>query len=341
MTMDSELGSADDALRLAAAYQEARNYRRAIEVLTAALTHDPQHPELLAQLANSQHGAGDNTTALHTAQAAMAAAPGDGVPMRIYASILSGLGRHQEAVRWGAEALKTHPGSFDFTYEYGRMLVNAGRGADALPVVTEALTMNPGSPDAHILMGTALDLVKRRKESTAEYEEALRLDPGNATALHNLAVNDANSRKFSKAFEGFRNSAQMDPVMGDAARAAIADTMRSWLGWVAFGAWLVMNLAVRTGDNPSVTRAVAGCGAVALGGLLVWVARSVPPRTWRSILRLRSGPALALYIGMCVLVFVVLGAYAARMPMSIWVLFGVMLFAVATTWIAPFIERRR
>jgi Tfp pilus assembly protein PilF len=70
MTSDPDINSAE-AISLANTYADARNYRRAEEVLRSALVHDPHNAGLLTELARAQHLRGDNTAAEKSARNAL------------------------------------------------------------------------------------------------------------------------------------------------------------------------------------------------------------------------------------------------------------------------------
>jgi tetratricopeptide (TPR) repeat protein len=344
MTMDRN--STDDALALARVYRDARNYRRAEEVLRSALVHNPQDGTLLTELAFSQHLGGDNAAAEQSVRSALDVAPEYAYPMRVYASILDEMGHRREAVQWARRAVNAAPLDGSTQYEYARILLNAGDAEGALPAATEALRLRPADADSHNLMGMVLSGLGRSAESTAKYEEALRLAPEHAMALHNIAVNQLHSRRLSSALSGFREAARLDPGIGDLARQNITTTVHNWLSWTTILASVALNISVRMEHEGEATppgpRIVAGCAAVVLLGLFVWLARSLPWTTWRSLLvnRDRKFLALKLYIGLSVFVVAVLGAFALGAPIGFWYMLGALAITVVVSWVAPWIESR-
>ena len=74
MTLDPDINSAN-AIELANTYMEARNYRRAEEVLRSALLHNPHDATLLTELARAQYFLGDNKAAEQSARDAVALIP--------------------------------------------------------------------------------------------------------------------------------------------------------------------------------------------------------------------------------------------------------------------------
>jgi tetratricopeptide (TPR) repeat protein len=338
MTFDP--GTDANALTLANGYMEARNYRRAEEVLRSALVHYPHNGRLLTELARAQHFLGDNKAAERSVCLAAALDPEDAYPMRIYASILDALGRRRESLTWARKAVDAAPLDHTTHYEYARILATAGDPASALPVVTEAARLAPTDADAHDLMGNILGMLGKWAESTAAHEEALRLQPGNARALHNIAVNRANRRNLSGALAGFTQAAQLDPHIGDAARKSITATVRMWLGWMTIVAWAALWLSVQiernnTGETSSGARVIAGLGFIVLLVMFAWLARSLPRNLWAPVLSQREFRSLKIYLGLGVLVLGVLGALAVGAPVNFWVLAGALLITVVVSWVAP------
>jgi Flp pilus assembly protein TadD len=341
MSIEPPAHPAKHALMLARTYADAGNYRRASEVLGMALTQDPQNPALLTQLAMAQHLLGDNAAAERSARRALDEDPESAPAMRIYAETLDALGRKPEGLRWARRAVDVDPVNHRSHYVYASLLLNADDPVGAMPAASESLRLAPHNANAHNLMGLVLSELGRRAESDAEYREALRLDPGHAIALHNIAVNQANARKFRGALAGFRRAAAVDPNIGDTVRAAITATVQKWLGWTVILAWLALQFAYRleegAGASDSAARIAGGCGAVALLLMCGWLAYSLPRHTWRSMLfsRQRKFLPLQIYATLCACVILVLGAFALGAPVAEGPLLAVLLVTCVVSWVAP------
>jgi tetratricopeptide (TPR) repeat protein len=329
-----------NALTLANGYMEARNYRRAEEVLRSALVRHPHNARLLTELARAQHLSDDNDAAEQSIRDALALDAEGAYPMRLYASILDALGRRREGLTWARKAIDAAPLDHLTHYEYARLLANAGDAASALPAAEEAVRLAPNDADAHDLRGNILGMLGRRAESTAAHEEALRLEPGHARAVHNIAVNRANRRNLAGALRGFTQAAQLDPHLGADVRKSITATVRMWLGLTTVAAWAALWLSVQLerghpGNASSAARVVTGLGCVVLLVMFGWLVRSLPRNLWAPILRQREFRSLKIYLGVGVLVLVVMGAYALGAPISYWGLLAALLITVVVSWVAP------
>lgn len=337
MTNGPDVNDSADAVTLACAYLDARNHRRAEEVLRSALTQDPHNPRLLTELARAQYSLGDHAAAEQSVRAALAITPRDAYPMRVYAGVLEALGRRAVALAWARDAVKADPRDLLTHYEYARLLVIAGMAADALPVATEALHLAPADADAHYLMGLVLAGLRRWEESTAQYQEALRLNPGHGEALHNIAVNHANTNSLPSALSGFREAAALNPHLGGIARRNIISTVRKWLAWMGVASWGTLYILYRVQERDGVAspaaRIVAVMGCLALLVMFGWLARSLPRNIWESILRDYEFWPLKVDLALGVLVLVVFGALALGAPISSWVLLSVLLITFVVTWI--------
>ena len=338
MTSEPDINSAN-AIELANTYMEARNYRRAEEVLRSALLHNPHDATLFTELARAQYFLGDNKAAGQSARDAVALTPEAAYPMRIYAAVLDALGRKREGLSWARRAVDAAPLDHTMHHEYARLLVNAGDAAAALPVATEAIRLAPDNADAHDLMGVILGTLGRRAQSTAEHKEALRLQPGHAGALHNIAVNRANSKNLPGAIAAFSEAARLDPHIGDQVRTNITATVRAWLSWTTIAAWAALYLSVQierdnAGAASPAARVVTGLGCIVLLVMFGWLVRSLPRNLWGPLLRQREFRSLKIYLALGVVVLVVLGLFTMGVPVNFWVLLGTLLITVVVSWTA-------
>lgn len=305
-----------EAVFVADAYINSKNYERARDVLRDVLAEHPNDPALLANNARAELMLGNHGQAATSAYAALAAAPHDELAMRIYALSLDGQGRGAEALWMAWRTVTQHPNEPLSHRLYARMLQKAHRYRDALIEVDESLRLGPGDVDTMILRGTILHDLGRVVESSAAYEQALSLDPGNAEALNNLAVNRLRGGKLGHALRGFLGAAGSDPTLANLVRRNIGAVLATILRRVTVLALVVGILAAFVGSSHGtdsrtvMLRVVTVMGVVVLIGNFAWLFRVVPRRTLVSAARGRAGvvarivhAALAATVGACAVAF--------------------------------------
>src|ERR1700744_4324204 len=218
MTADAGVNRANDAIRIAAAYFDTRNFERAREVLRTALTEQPNNAMLLIHHARAEYALKNYSGAAWSAHAALSVAPQHEFAMRIYALALDCLGRSHEALWLAWRGVMAHPNEPLQHWTYAELLLKARQYVSALVVVDEALRLSPNHVDSLVLRGRILHSLGRLPESDEAYRNALSVDPDNAEALNNLAVNRFHLGKFGRALRGFLGAAGHDPSLGDLAR---------------------------------------------------------------------------------------------------------------------------
>lgn len=291
MTPDFGVDRIDEAIRVADAYIETRNYQRAREVLRSSLTQHPDDPILLSQYARTEYLLNNYASAAQSAHAALAVSPLDEFAMRMYALSLDGLGRSEDARFIAYQAVLAHPNEPRVHRLYARLLHSARQLASALEVTDKALELDANNADALILRGLILHDMGRISESDEAYRQALALEPGNAEALNNMAVNRLRSGNFGNAMRGFLGAAGSDPALGDLARrnigAVLVKMMRRVTPAALFLGLLVAVAGSADGRSyPSIAlRVMTGLMTVLLVGLVGWLIRSMPRRVLVSVLR--------------------------------------------------------
>ncbi|MDP7703369.1 MULTISPECIES: tetratricopeptide repeat protein [unclassified Mycobacterium] len=284
-----------EAIVVADAYIESKNYQRAREVLRQVLAEHPNDPGLLAHHARAEYLIGDHAQAASSAYAALSAAPHDELAMRIYALALDGQGRGQEALWMAWRTVTQHPNEVLSHRLYARILQKAHRHHDALIEVDEALRLAPADVDTLVLRGTILHDLGYIAESSAAYERALSLDPGNAEAQNNLAVNRLRGGKFGHALRGFLGAAGSDPTLGNLVRRNIGAVLATILRRVTVLALVVGILSAFVGSSHDrdfrtvLMQVLIVMSVVVLIGNFVWLLRAVPRRTLVSAARSRAG----------------------------------------------------
>ncbi|WP_445167606.1 tetratricopeptide repeat-containing protein [Mycolicibacterium sp. Dal123E01] len=296
------------AIALAHSYFEARAYRRAHEVLSEALVHNPNDPALLRELARAEICLEHWVPGAVHAHAALARSPQDTVAMRMYALALDGLGRRAEAIWMAWRTVTAAPNEYLAHYTYALLLYRAGYSQQALTVIDEALHLQPNDPDTWALKGGILRALHRSAESDAAYQQALRIQPDHATSINDMAINRLRQGSLSAALRGFLGAASIDPTLGKLTRTNVAATLTSALRRVTWAAIIVGIVLVSTAANTknhepvALPRVVAAIGCLALLGYLVAVIRSVSARMWRSALGLKGFLAIRVIHAACAVI---------------------------------------
>jgi Flp pilus assembly protein TadD len=285
---------ADAVLHVAESYFATDNYRRAEEVVGAALATNPHHPRLLTAYARAKLGQSDYAAAASSAHAALSVAPENEHAMRVYSRVLELQGRMPEALWLAWRTATTHPHSHLAHHNYARLLEATGRPNEAMTVINEALRLHPFDADALNLRGDIYLALGQVASAEADYREALRLNPENAEALHNLArLKYVRGRRWS-AIHGFLGAGRLDPTYGDVARrnvgVALTGVLRrcTWLVLIIGFAVIVTFTQHEDGGATVIPRIVAGVGAVLLMVTYTRVMHELPRRTLKSVLRQRQ-----------------------------------------------------
>ena len=293
MTADAGVNRANDAIRIAAAYFDTRNFERAREVLRTALTEQPNNAMLLIHHARAEYALKNYSGAAWSAHAALSVAPQHEFAMRIYALALDCLGRSHEALWLAWRGVMAHPNEPLQHWTYAELLLKARQYVSALVVVDEALRLSPNHVDSLVLRGRILHSLGRLPESDEAYRNALSVDPDNAEALNNLAVNRFHLGKFGRALRGFLGAAGHDPSLGDLARRNVGAVLVRVLRRATFLSVLVCLLVdvVGSEQKANVTtlgwRVLTGLATAALICVVGWLIRSIPRQVLRSVLRER------------------------------------------------------
>lgn len=296
------------AVALAHSYFEAHAYRRAYEILSEALIHNPDDPALLRELSRAEICLELWVPGAVHAHAALAHSPHDTEAMRIYTLALDGLGRRTEAIWMAWRTVTAAPDDYLTHYTYGRLLHRAGHHMQALTVLGEALRLQANDPDTWTLQGAVLRALHRTAESDAAYQKALQLRPDHATAMNDMAINRLQQGRLSAALRGFLGAASIDPTLGELTRVNVTATLTSALRrvtWAAIVVGLVLIIAEASTKNhepAALPRVVAAIGGLALLGYLVAVIRSVSARMWRTALRLKGFLAIRVTHATCAVI---------------------------------------
>ena len=187
----------------------------AVELYTAVLQHQPNHPiakkrlrELQKKLPNNQavqvttenlsqgqinslanlYQSGQMIKTEQACRELLQAYPQSLVVMNVLGSALRGQGKLQEAVQTYNRAIQLKPNVADTYANRGNTLKDLGRLDEALQNYDKAIQLKPDFAEAHSNLGATLKELGRLKEAEASYRKAIALKPDYADAHNNLGI---------------------------------------------------------------------------------------------------------------------------------------------------------
>ena len=131
---------------LATAYEELRQFDKAIALLRRALTLSPADPLVHIRLARSQQDSGDGDDAVRTLRAAVAKFPKEPAVKLSLASMLERERKYGDAEAIFRQMIADDPKNADALNSFGYMLAERGQKLDeAVALVQRALVIEPGN----------------------------------------------------------------------------------------------------------------------------------------------------------------------------------------------------
>jgi tetratricopeptide (TPR) repeat protein len=132
---------------LASAYEDLKQYDKAIGVLTQARTLSPSDPAVAIRLARAQGNAGKGDNALATLQSAVVKLPDEPALKLELASTLERQKKYGDAEALFRKIIAAEPSDANALNSFGYMLAERGQKLDeAVSLVDRALKLDPGNP---------------------------------------------------------------------------------------------------------------------------------------------------------------------------------------------------
>lgn len=154
----------------------------------------PGDPALLARLAEAQAAAGDNDSALQSAQAALAVDPHRREALRTLAFMAMNSRDYEQALPWLRRLAAESPNDRTAQVELGRALAQTGQNAEALKYLVPALAAGYSDEKGalHALEARALRDLGRDDEAAKASAEARRLSDAFQARNKDAGKTDAN-----------------------------------------------------------------------------------------------------------------------------------------------------
>ena len=320
MTESASGRSAEQAAARATHLNQLNRHAEAERIAREALAENPDHPELLYELACALVDTDRAAEALQVADAAIASAPQVERGYRLRAIMLCQLGRYDEAVESADVAVRLAPDAPSAANVSTMTLYRAGRIKEAYAGALRYVELAPEDADAHCLVGDILEEVDELEHARRAYREALRLDQQHANARNNLAVLELRAGQTKQALHGFVDAGRMEP---NRTALPIRNTVAvlwkvTWRmqAWLAISGVVLLVVGVAARSPIWLVRATAVIALLISGGLGWWRAHDLPPSVQPVVMAaLGSDSALrTVYLGMGVQVVLLLGIAATGRP---------------------------
>ena len=166
---------------LVAALIETRQFQKAKETLTSAISAFPDSAEFCFYLGNLRSQEGDNDGAVSWYRNALALYPGSAETHRNLAHVLGERGEIDESIAAYRAALSFDPTMVDAHIALGARLQGKGKPEEAAECYERAVSLQPEATAAHVQLGIILQGRGRVDKAIACFRRAIALEPGSAT----------------------------------------------------------------------------------------------------------------------------------------------------------------
>jgi len=184
-------------------------------------------PEVLAGLAESLRGLGENARAIQLLQDDLNRNPNLPGLRQLLARIATVSGKYDIAVDQYSQLAAASPTSTSAQLLLASAYIAKGDRASAMGLLEKVVQADPKSVPASLMLAQALVAVRRIDDAKARYRHLLEMEPNNANALNDLAYimadsGDSLDQALAYAQRGLQNAGEPD------LRTSLADT----LGWI-------------------------------------------------------------------------------------------------------------
>jgi predicted O-linked N-acetylglucosamine transferase (SPINDLY family) len=178
--------------------------------LYKASQQDKANPELLTNLAKSQHGAAMYAEAIQTYKNLDRLTPNNPQVLTDLGTSFAKAKKYQDASGCFEKAILIEPNYFLSWSNRGNLLTEMGFVADAITSYEKALDLNPDYAEAWTNYGNALFALSHYQEARLAHERALELNPDYAEAWSNYG-NTLLELKDPGHYEAYQKAYSLDP----------------------------------------------------------------------------------------------------------------------------------
>ncbi|MBN1217296.1 MAG: tetratricopeptide repeat protein [Anaerolineae bacterium] len=163
--------------RLAMAYYEYKQYRKAVAIWQVVEMLKPDYPHLQLRLAEALAGAGRPKQAIATLWKVLTEDPGQEAASLTLGGILEKLGRGEEAINVYQEALAVWPNSAKLHFTLGWVLTQQKQINQGLDHIRKATHFDPEHGMAWYRLGQLYEIIGSKKQAAEVYRRAAQLLP--------------------------------------------------------------------------------------------------------------------------------------------------------------------
>lgn len=186
-------------------------YREALEHYEAALSSNPNWPELHNNLGNTLHQLGrDEAAAAHYAQA-LRLRPDYAEAHNNLANILKSARKLEEAIPHYRRALEIQPDYADAAINLAMLLQGQGQNEEAVGLYRRALAREPDSTEALHNLALLLQQQGDLAEAVALYHRVLEVDPQRDADYTNLGVCRYDQGQIKEAMACWQRALKLNP----------------------------------------------------------------------------------------------------------------------------------
>lgn len=198
--------------------KEAGKFDEAIGHYRKALDIEPDHVEVLNQLAEVYYAQSRLAEAIAACQKAVKLKPDFAEAYKTLGNVLQAQGKLEPATRAYSKAIEFKPEFAEAFANLGSMLYKQGRLEEALPYYQKAVTLKPDIAGVFWNLGNLLKQLGRLNEGNACLQRALELKPelGGAEFLVNLGNALVKQDKWEEATRHYRSAVKLKPDWAEA-----------------------------------------------------------------------------------------------------------------------------
>jgi tetratricopeptide (TPR) repeat protein len=232
--------------RLAAAYQERNQYRKAIDTWQLVEMLNPNYPGLRLRLAEAQAAAGRPNMAIATLRQVLAEDPAQEAASLVLGKIFHDLSYWDEVEAVYKEALTVSPESAELHFALGWLLMEQGQLKEAFTYIYRATQLDPEHGMAWFRLGQLYEASRKPKLAAKAYRQAVVLLPENKLAhkkAQQLAgVLDPDLPKVLATGWSELVRQATGPILICVLTALLDSGLRPW--WIPWTGWLALFLGI-------------------------------------------------------------------------------------------------